>query len=238
MVGLYLLASADIHAPRFLREFREALKEVEKGALAFLLAGDLVDKGKVEFCSAVTSSVSRVLDVPIYAVFGNEEYDEVKGRLVETCGVTWLDDEIAYLEGEGKRVAIVGTRGSLDKPTIWQRRNVPGIERIYSERVERVRALLKEAVRSADFVVLVTHYAPRCKTLEGEDKKIWPYLSSSKLTKVIAEVKPHAVIHGHIHGGTRPLDFIEGVPVYNVSLPAVKRIVKIQLVARGLEAFF
>jgi len=233
-----LLASGDIHSPRYLAEFRAALKAVAGiEAAAFLLAGDLIEKGRVEFCDSVVSSIRRIMDVPIYAVFGNEEYDEVKPALRERCGVEWLDDEVAFLETEEGVLGIVGTRGALDKPTTWQRRNIPGIEAIYSERVRKVEALLKRALARADYVVLLTHYAPRCGTLAGEQERIWPFLSSSALSRVIGRVKPHAVIHGHVHNSVRATDRLEGVPVYNVSLPAVKKVVVVELVPRGLEAF-
>ncbi len=236
---MLLLASADIHSPRYLAEFRAALKAVASmKPTAFLLAGDLIEKGKAGFCESVIVSIKKLFDVPIYAVFGNEEYDEVKEILKKNCQVNWLDDEVAFIEtGEGT-LAIVGTRGSLDKPTTWQLRHVPGIETIYRERIRRVEELLREASSSADYVVLLTHYAPRCKTLKGEGERIWPYLSSSALARVIAKTKPHAVIHGHVHNSVVPTDSIEGVPVYNASLPAVKRIVAVKLAPRGLEAFF
>jgi len=233
-----LLASGDIHSPKYLAEFRAALRNVAgTRAAAFLLAGDLIEKGKAEFCESVISSVRRAVKAPIYAVFGNEEYDEVKEVLRERCGIEWLDDEAVFLETKEGVLGIVGTRGALDKPTAWQRRNIPGIETIYAERVRRVEDLLKRALRRADYVVLLTHYAPRCGTLRGERERIWPFLSSSMLSRVIEKVKPHAVVHGHVHNGVRATDELGGVPVYNASLPAVKKIVVVELVPRGLEAF-
>ena len=138
-------AIGDIHSPRYLKEFKEALARFKPEKVdLLLLAGDIVNKGRVEEYPRVLEALKRKgVKCPIVACFGNEEYDEKIGRLRRMCGgeVLFLDDEKAVLEVKGIKIGIVGSRGSLDKPTVWQARNIPGIERLYRERVKKVARL-------------------------------------------------------------------------------------------------
>jgi Icc-related predicted phosphoesterase len=58
---------------------------------------------------------------------------------------------------------------------------------------------------------------------------------SKLMERVVAEAKPDIAIHGHAHLG-RSYTVVDGVPVYNVALPAVKSITIINL-KRGLIGF-
>jgi len=175
---------------------------------------------------------------PVVAVFGNEEYDEVEGELRESCAdVRWLKDEVALVEASGARVAVVGTRGALDEPTRWQARNVPNIREIYERRLALIERLLAEAKRGADYVVLLTHYAPLCSTLEGEPTRIWSQMGSRKLTRIIMQAGPDAVIHGHAHNSVKLRTTLGRAEVYNVALPATKGVTLVELRPRGLESY-
>ena len=70
-----IAAIADVHSPRYLNEFREALKKCKRPDL-FLLAGDMVNFGKIEeyrnISDAITSQFGDSL--PIMACFGNDEH--------------------------------------------------------------------------------------------------------------------------------------------------------------------
>ena len=215
-----IAAVADVHAPRYLDLLNRALESSGLGDASLLvMAGDMIDKGKVRYFAQVYERVRRHFKGPIVGVFGNEEYDEVKPEL-RRYDVVWLDDEVYRVEVGGVRLSIVGTRGSLDSPTTWQAKHIPGIEEIYRARVERVRSLLREARRGSDLVVLVTHYAPRCGTLVGEDPRIWRFLASSAMGEVVREEQPEIVIHGHVHKGSVPTCRLGRSTVYNVSIPA------------------
>ena len=72
------------------------------------------------------------------------------------------------------------------------------------------------------------HYSPTQKTLIGEDKFRWPNMGSRKMETVIIENKLDAVIHAHAHYGTKYAE-INGIPIYNVSLPLNKKIVEIKI---------
>jgi len=231
-----IAAFGDVHGDRYLNILLEHI-DVLADAEIILMAGDVVNKGRVEDCERVLDILSKVAgDRPIYGVLGNEEYDEIADSLRERCaGVRWLWDELAYL-ADGK-VALVGTRGVLDEPTHWQRKNVPGIDEIYRRRLQRIEELLQAAKSRAQNVVLLTHYAPMCNTLRGEPERIWSQLGSRRLTSLIRNLKPTVVIHAHAHRSIVHVDYINGVKVFNVSLPATGKPVAILLGEDTLDKF-
>lgn len=239
MSEVLVAAVADVHAPRYLELFRQSLEALEEEPHLFVLAGDIVLKGKVEAMADVLSALRQRYDGLVIAIFGNEEYTDLEPRFIEEYGseVTWLNDSSITLEVSGTRVGVVGTRGSLDKPTTWQAKNVPGIEETYRNRVSKVEQLLAEL--DADVKLLVSHYALTYATLRGEKPSIWPYLGCKKFEDVLKRQRPTAAIHGHAHNSTVQKAMVGEVPVYNVSLPATKAITVIKLRKKvDLTSFF
>jgi Icc-related predicted phosphoesterase len=57
-------------------------------------------------------------------------------------------------------------------------------------------------------------------TLEGEPHEIWTFLGSDRLAAPILEHRPDLVLHGHAHARRLQAD-LDGVPVYNVSVPVM-----------------
>lgn len=227
------VATSDVHAPRYLGLMSLSLKALEREGVEpcfVILAGDLTDKGRTSLVGIVFNYVRRTWrDKAVIAVFGNEEYHNIRPLLkIMYQDVIWLDDETSIIECDGVRVAIVGTSGALDEPTRWQARNMPWIAREYMYRPARIARLIREARSSADRVIVVSHYGLSKETLRGEDPKIWKYLYSSSMEKVIASEKPDIAVHGHAHKGS-PRACVSGVPVYNVALPLNKALVVIDL---------
>lgn len=214
---------ADIHAPRFLNAFRSALSKIElDSCVAFIIAGDIVERGKAREARAVFELIKEKFKGPIIAVFGNEDYEEIEDRLkMDNPDIIWLNDEFYDLQVGNITLRIIGSRGVLDNPTPWQRRNIPNIREIYLQRLVKLKTLLRSSPHPT---ILVTHYSPTYKTLKGEPPRIWPYMGSRRLEKVVEQYKPLIVIHGHAHKSHVERAFIDVVPVYNVSLPAFNKI--------------
>jgi len=234
--GPLILATSDIHSPHYLPVLASALRAARReygSPCLILLAGDIVDKGVVVQARPVFDLLWETYPgVPIVAVFGNEEYHELQEKFrKEYSDVTWLDDETAFFDCNNETVSIVGTRGSLARPTRWQRRNMPWIEKVYRKRPTIIRGLLREARREADRVILLSHYALSEKTVKGEPPALWPYLYDPAMERVVAEEKPDAAVHGHAHRGT-PFALVNGVPVHNVALPLNRKIVKIKMIIK------
>jgi hypothetical protein len=71
--------------------------------------------------------------------------------------------------------------------------------------------------------IAMLHYAPIQATVEGEPPEIFPFLGSSRLEEPINRYEVSAVIHGHAHHGSPEGKTGTGVPVYNVSMPLLRR---------------
>ncbi len=225
-------AVADVHYPRFGEEFTKALTSLEPPDL-FLLAGDIVNRGSAEEFPHVLDLISDSLgnDFPIVGCFGNEEYSEVRDQIKKYVKgrMTLLDEKSTILTYDGKKIGIVGTQGSLDKPTSWQKKNIPGIKDIFERRAGRAESLLKRIASQVDYRILLMHYSPCIETCEGEDVRSFAWLGSRKFYTVISNVKPDLVIHGHVHNSDVHEADIGATIVRNVALPAVGRITELEL---------
>ncbi len=231
---LRVLAFSDVHSPRFLAEFSRSFKGSCTGVDLVVMAGDLIDKGRVSGLDPLLRIVERECrDTVLVGVFGNEEYQQVRHRIRSLYrDVNWIEDEIFYGEAGGCRYAVVGTPGALERPTSWQARNMPDIAVLYRERPRKIAGLLRRASDEADIVVLVSHYGLTRHTLEGEPRRVWPYLYSSLMERVVVEERPDVAVHGHVHNGRR-MAVVSGVTVYNVAFPVWRRPVVIDLKCTG-----
>src|SRR5262249_50179217 len=77
-------------------------------------------------------------------------------------------------------------------------------------------------LRSASRIALL-HYSPIAATVEGEPLEIFPFLGSSRLEDPINRYQVDAVLHGHAHHGSPEGRTSAQVPVYNVSMPLLRR---------------
>ncbi len=224
-----IAAISDVHSPLYLNQFLSSMGLRLSEAAMFLWAGDMVWKGRVSALEAVLRGVRRIFKGKIIAVFGNEEHDDLKGRFTERYPeIVWLDDSEIALEIDGKKVRIIGTKGTLSEPTSWQERNMPNIREIYSNRVHRVRKML-ERRESSSVNLLLTHYAPASLTIQGEDEGIYSVLMDGRMETVIKETRPDFVIHGHSHNSKVLFGEINGTKMFNVAFPARKGITVIDI---------
>jgi|YelNatPaOPRAMG01_1025707.scaffolds.fasta_scaffold05810_12 Icc-related predicted phosphoesterase len=220
-----LLAFGDVHGAQYFGLLRASLRTfTPEEPHVILMAGDIIDRGDVSGMDLVLRELrARFKEVPIVAVFGNDEYHEVEGQLTKNYSyVIWLDDSVTVLKAGDVTVGIVGSRGSLDKLTYWQSKNMPQLETVYRRRVTVLRRLLEEVSKMADLTILLTHYSPTYQTIRGEPEKIYPFMACRHLEDVIREVKPDLAIHAHAHNATVTEAVIGLTKVYNVSLPARK----------------
>jgi len=137
--------------------------------------------------------------------------------------IIWLEDSSTKVEINGRKILIVGSEGVLQVPTKWQKLN--GIdEKYYQEKKEKIKELLCE--NDANFKILLTHYAPTFATVVGERKSAYPQLGDRIIEE--AECLPNLAIHGHAHYAKITFGIVRNVRIYNVALPANKKIVLIQ----------
>ncbi len=230
-------AVGDIHGHENLAAFAADLERLEPPDL-FLLAGDLTDRNNVEQFGEVVDAVRRRVSCPMYGVFGNNEYEESHAAYRERArGIVFLEDEAVATRVAGREVRLVGSTGSLDRPTWWQRTNLPGIASVYDGRVSTIDKLLA----GGGFRILLTHY-PSTHATMGNEKEAWrPELGSTKLEAVILRRRPDVVIHGHIHKGIPRATLSAGqrtiedfgsrgpIPVYNVAYHVTRGITVLDL---------
>jgi calcineurin-like phosphoesterase family protein len=130
---------------------------------------------------------------------------------------------------------VIGSLGALDRPTWWQRKNLPHLAEEYRRRIGVLDDLLAGDGRR----ILLTHYPPTYATMGAEKEEWRPELGCKALEPVLLRRRPDLVIHGHIHKGIaqadlRPsmsrIDDFSGppvsVPIHNVAYP-VRRTVSI-----------
>lgn len=221
-----IVAVADVHSPKYLMHYMSALnrrREECREADLVVWAGDMVYRGRVEALQAVIDVTFKICgEKRIVAVFGNEEYIGLEDKFVKNYPqITWLNDAATVLELEnGEKIGVFGTRGALERPTQWQRKHHPELWQVYRERPRILEEQVKRLKEETNKVIVVSHYAPTFKTIVGEPQRIWPELGSRLMEAAILRSKPTLVIHGHAHKAKVLVARLNGIPVYNVSLPA------------------
>lgn len=222
---MIIAATGDVYSPRFFVDFVRAVDTLKVKPDLFLIAGDMVYRGDMTEYEKVVNALFGKIKCPIVACFGNNEFqdlrDQLKNRFKE---IRFLDDESWFLEIGTETVGIVGTTGSLDTPTPWQKANIPNIEKIYESRVNLVERSFQRM--NTKIKIVLMHYAPTYKSLEGENPRFYSTMGSQAYEPIIQNKKPTLVIHGHsLHGNK--LTWIDTVPIFKVSFPLNKEIVVI-----------
>jgi len=227
-----ILAIADVHSPRFHEEFKLELSMHSTPDL-FLMAGDMVNRGNAEEIVRVLDTIEDTLGLgfPIIGCFGNEEYNEIRKKIMKLVDgrMVFLDEQWSTVNSDGKTIGIVGTQGSLDKATTWQRRNIPGVKRVFERRAARASSLLKGLMKKVDHTILLMHYSPCLETCEGEEDKAFGWLGSRKFYSVVEKRQPDLVIHGHVHNASQHEAIIGRTLVRNVAFPAVRTVTELEL---------
>jgi len=216
------------------------LEKIEKEVDIIILAGDMVERDiierQVEEYKKIYNAFFGKFFSPIIAVFGNTEFEEHREVLKEEIDkIRFLDDSFIELKIGNENILIYGSTGCLDEPTRWQRSNIPNIEQIYKNRIEKIESVLKNY---NGFKILVTHYSSTYKTLVGENPLFYQNLGSLELEKIILGTKPNLVIHGHSHRGSK-FAWVDTIPIFNVSFPLHKDLVLIdtEKIKPGLQKF-
>ncbi|MEM5792933.1 MAG: metallophosphoesterase [Candidatus Aenigmatarchaeota archaeon] len=240
---MLIAATGDIHSPINYELFIKSIDNLHISPHLFLISGDIVDRKSakdevtIKEIRKVSNAIFGKINCPIISCFGNNEFEQDWEKIIKSNPeIKFLQDESMVLEIEGNKVGIVGSKGSLDRPTIWQRKNLPDITNIYQKRVEKINELLLGL--NVDYKILLIHYPPTYKILSGENPSYYPELACSSLERLIVETKVNLVITGHVHKGKKEV-WINGTPVINVGLTLNNGIVVIdtEKLKRGLSRF-
>ncbi len=148
-----------------------------------VITGDLIDAQHTDIEIALSFAQESVKIAPTYYVTGNHEasssqYDTLKAGL-ESAGVTVLEDEITYLEREGKTIALLG----LSDPDFAIKGD------LFGEVPAMVSTKLKNMLeQESSYSVLLSH--------------------RPELFETYAACGVDLVLSGHAHGGQFRLPFV------------------------------
>jgi uncharacterized protein len=222
-----IAAAGDVHCSEENRDaVLTAFDAIDGEVEAVLLAGDLTTHGEPEQ-AAVLAEACRGMETPVVAVLGNHDLhanraDEVV-EVLRGAGIVLLERSHTVV-GDSCRLGVAGAKGfvggfrGMGLPDFGE----PSLRAVYAECGDEVDALSRglHEIALCPFRVALLHYAPIPETLQGEPAEIWPFLGSDRLAAPILEHRPDLVLHGHAHAG-RLQGELEGVPVYNVSVPVM-----------------
>jgi len=218
--ALRIAATADLHYGKHSRgTLHEAFAEISSSADLLLLCGDLTDYGLPDEAEALVADIRAAVRIPMLAVLGNHDFEsgqpELVSKVLEDAGVNVLNGEAIEIAGVGF-AGISGFGGGFGRRMLnaW---GEPLIKQ-FAVRLEQALAKLQTERR-----IVVLHYSPIRATLQGEDPEIFAFLGSSRLEEPINRFRASAVFHGHAHNGILDGATSTGVPVYNVSAPALHK---------------
>jgi Icc-related predicted phosphoesterase len=198
-------AVGDLHCTRASHgAFQRLFSQVSEAADMLLLAGDLTDTGLPDE-ARVLAKECAALHVPAIAVFGNHDHesnhqDEVRSILAD-AGVTVLDGEATEVRGIGI-AGVKGFAGGFGKRALgpW---GETAIKQFVHETVNEAPKLESSLARlRTKHQIVLLHYAPIQKTVEGEPPEIYAFVGSSRLEDPIGQPshQPPASPDGRISG--------------------------------------
>jgi Icc-related predicted phosphoesterase len=226
--GIRLAAVGDLHVTRQSQGvYAPLFAAAAERADILLLCGDLIDHGLPEEAAVLATDLGRVgKKMPIMAVLGNHDIEsgqeaEVR-RILQEAGVVVLDGD-AHEVGEVGFVGVKGFCGGFGRRTLepW---GEPAIKMFVREALDEALKLESglAKLRTRHRVALL-HYSPIEGTVEGEPREIYPFLGSSRLEEPLNRYGVAAVFHGHAHRGALEGKTREGIVVYNVAAPLLRR---------------
>jgi Icc-related predicted phosphoesterase len=222
-----IAATADLHYTKSSKGHLHSLfAEASKQADVLLICGDLTDYGHVDEAEVLAEDLRAHASIPVIAVLGNHDFETGHAadvtRVMEGAGVKMLDGECVEIGGVGF-AGVCGFGGGFGRSMLnaW---GEPLIKSFVQEAVDHAirleRALARLETRQR---VALLHYAPIRDTVMGENTEIYPFLGSSRLEGPLNRFAVRAAFHGHAHNGQAEALTTGTVPVYNVSLPVMKK---------------
>jgi Icc-related predicted phosphoesterase len=222
-----IAAVADLHFSRTSAgDFRSLFAEARRSADVLLLPGDLTDYGLPEEATLLVAELAAAEGMPTVAVLGNHDFEgerpEEIHAILSGAGVIVLDGDSCEIDGVGF-AGIKGFAGGFGRGALgaW---GEPAIKAFVQEAVNEAIKLETALARlRTERRVVVMHYAPVLATVEGEPREIYPFLGCSRLEEPLSRYPVDVVFHGHAHRGQAEGRTLAGVPVFNVSLPLLRR---------------
>lgn len=222
-----IAAVGDFHCgPDDVGVYRELFARVNDEAEVLVLTGDLTRWGALAEFKVVVGELADVT-VPIVAVLGNHDYEsgevEEGSRMLRARGVHLLNGDTFELNPTVGFAGVKGFMGGFGRGMLTPF-GEPETKAFVKATLNEVHSLELALRRLATPVrVAVLHYAPIAATIAGEPEAIHPYLGTDRLAEPLDRYGAAVAFHGHAHSGTMRGTTLGGVPVFNVSLPLLRR---------------
>jgi Icc-related predicted phosphoesterase len=222
-----IAATADIHYGKSAKgSLQNLFAQASDEADLLLLCGDLTDYGHVDEAKVLAADLRAHVKIPVLAVLGNHDFEtghaaEVN-QVLEEAGVTMLDGECVEMKGIGF-AGVCGFGGGFGRAMLngW---GEPAIKHFVQEAIDQAMRLERSLARlETEKRVVLLHYSPIRDTVVGENPEIMPFLGSSRLEGPLNRFNVTAAFHGHAHAGAPEGRTATQVPVYNVSLPVLRK---------------
>lgn len=206
--------------------FRELFAEANTAADVLVITGDMTRRGLASEFKVVVGELADV-KIPIVAVLGNHDYEagEVAEGLeiLRVRGIHVLAGDSFQLNDRVSFAGVKGFMGGFGRGTLTAF-GEPETKAFVNAGLAEVQALELALRRvSTPVRVVVLHYAPIAATVAGEPQFILPFLGTDRLADPLDRYGATIAFHGHAHSGTLHGCTPGGVPVYNVSLPLLRR---------------
>ena len=222
-----IAAVGDFHCgPDDVGVYRELFARVNDEADVLVLTGDLTRWGALAEFKVVVGELADVT-VPIVSVLGNHDYEsgqvEEGSRMLRARGVHLLSGDTFELNPTVGFAGVKGFMGGFGRGMLTPF-GEPETKSFVNATLNEVHSLELALRRLATPVrVAVLHYAPIAATIAGEPDAIHPYLGTDRLAEPLDRYSAAVAFHGHAHSGTLRGTTLGGVPVFNVSLPLLRR---------------
>lgn len=206
--------------------YRELFARVNDEADVLVLTGDLTRWGALAEFNVVVGELADVT-LPIVAVLGNHDYetgDVAEGsRILRGRGIHLLCGDTFELNATVGFAGVKGFMGGFGRGMLTPF-GEPETKAFVKATLNEVHSLELALRRlSTPVRVAVLHYAPIAATIAGEPEAIQPYLGTDRLAEPLDRYAAAVAFHGHAHSGTLRGTTLGGVPVFNVSLPLLRK---------------
>jgi Icc-related predicted phosphoesterase len=208
-------------------QFQPLFGHASQSADVVVICGDLTDRGLPEEARVLVREISTASAIPAIAVLGNHDFESGKSdevaKILCDAGVQILDGDAAEVRGIGF-AGVKGFCGGFGRGTLSSF-GESGVKRFVQEAVDEEMKLEAALLRlRTPHRIAVLHYSPIRGTVEGEPLEIFPFLGCSRLEEPLNRYQITACFHGHAHNGAVEGRTTAGAPVYNVSLPLMKKL--------------
>lgn len=221
-------AVGDLHCSEDHRgRIRPLFEGVDREAEVLILCGDLTDRGTVAEAEIVANEF-HTIRVPIVGVLGNHDYETGHGeevrRILVQGGMHLLDGETWILDDDLGFAGAKGFAGGFGDHVLqgWGEGPIKAFVMEAMEESLKLETALAKLRTTRRIAIL--HYSPMRGTVIGEPPEIFPFLGTSRLQVPLNRFHATAAFHGHAHRGTHADRTDRDVPVFNCSLPLLRRL--------------